>query len=635
MKNKDFDFISKKLESENISAPEALSEENIKAKIEEGTSADKIVKFPKNNKRFFNTAVSIAAAIALVVVSLTAVNHYGSKVDEVKPSNNTGITQSNEDILYFSSYDEIDELLKERLPEEEKYYFGKGLVKSESAMEATDSANTADGAAPSHSETYKQVETVDEADIVKTDGEYIYFKSSDEKVEIASAKNGKTERASTINLKGTKYIQELFVKENSLVILSTEDNFSKKAGLVSKTYVSVFDISDKSKPDLKYEYSQSGRYISSRMIGKYVYLISNTSSYYYYKNECIPCCTGEDGEFKELPVEDICAIKESNEGSYTVVGALDITNGSKAKKTKAVIGSANDVYCNENNLYIAGANYSNAFYYNGIYSPESTIIKYSLDKTNIKLVATGRVKGNINNQFSMDEKDGYFRIATTSVNKEGKDINVLYVLDKKLDEVGRVRGFAKNEHIEAVKYIGDMAYVITYEQTDPLFIIDLSDPENPEILGEVKITGFSTLLVPIDEKTLLGIGYSTEENEFGEATNGLKLALFDIGNPASPKVIDEKELEGCDSSAQYSHKALTQNKEKGYLAIPASFYEELEQEDYYYKEGALVFRAQNGKIKIDKAFKSDKLDEADRCVYINNYIYVVDTFSGNIDSFEF
>ena len=135
----------------------------------------------------------------------------------------------------------------------------------------------------------------------------------------------------------------------------------------------------------------------------------------------------------------------------------------------------------------------------------------------------------------------------------------------------------------------------------------------------------------IDEKTLLGIGYSTEENEFGEATNGLKLALFDIGNPAKPKVIGEKELIGVDSPAQYSHKALVQNSDEGYFAIPCSYYNEETEE---YGEGALAFSVKNGKIEVNKKFVSDEIEQCQRCVYIGNFIYALDTYEGIIDSFS-
>ena len=632
MKNNDFDYIKEKFDNDKISSPESLSEENIKAKLEKGTKVSNVIKFKPNNKRFVKSAVSIAAAIALVVVSISAVNHFSSKVTD----NESTITTSNDDIIYFSSREEIDKLMKERLETEKS---GSGLLVKNFEKSAEDAEVASDGSSgkmnygksvgagsgASHSDTYKQVDTVDEADIVKTDGKYIYYLSGCEReIVIVSAENGKTKKASRIKLNDDSEPRDIFVKDNTLVLIASGIRYTDKKEYEYKTITTVkaYDIKDRSNPKEKYSYSQSGYYNSSRMIGDCVYIISNETNFYYVKNRIYPCATDKDGEFKEISPGNICAIREGKGGNYTVIGALDVSNGNK-KKTKAVIGATDEIYCSENNLYITGINYDfNSYTFNS----ECTIVKISLDKTNINIKATGRVKGNVNDQYSMDEKDGYFRIATTKQTQKGNDINVLYVLDEKLNEVGRVNSFAKNEHIEAVKYIGDMAYVITYEQTDPLFIIDLSDPENPDILGEVKISGFSTMLVPVDEKTLLGIGYSTEENEFGEATNGLKLALFDISNPAKPKVIGEKEFEGVDSEVQYEPKALVVNSEKNYYAIPATF-------DDYESQGALVFSVKNGKIKMLKEFKSDRLIESDRCLYIDDDIYVLDTYEEIIDSF--
>ena len=637
MKNNDFDFIKEKLEGENINAPEALSEENVKARLEKGTSANNIIKFKPNNKRFFKSAVSIAAAIVLVVVSLTVVNHYNNKVTDNNETPQS--VQSGEDIIYFSNYDEIDALMKERLEENSEYQYGgflrKNGAKSGDTAMVDESAGegTPGNTSSSYSETYKQVDAVDEADIVKTDGEYIYVVQNDERsnVLIFSAKNGKTEKVATVKLKEENWGKEIFISGNRLILVSTADGYNEKNVFSSSTIVSVYDISDKSNPKKEDEYSQSGYYNSSRMIGDCIYIVSSHMNFYYYKDYTIPCATNAKGDYEELAPADICAVKNSESAGYTVIGALDVATGKKSAQTKAVIGCVQDIYCSENNLYVAGVNYGYQTYgYNGSYSPETTVVKFSFDKTDIKLAATGKVEGNINDQFSMDENAGYFRIATTTFTKDGKDINVLYILDEKLEQVGKVDGFAKNEHIEAVRFIGDMAYVITYERTDPLFIIDLSSPKEPKILGEVKISGFSSLLVPVDENTMLGIGYSTEDGEFGEAVSGLKLALFDISNPAQPKVLDAKEFENVDSPAQFSHKALVVNNEKGYFAIPISKFTETKTNN-----GALVFNVKNGKIAIEKTFSTDKFEyQVDRCPFIGDFIYVVDADSGIIDSFE-
>ena len=397
MKNIDFDFIKEKFEAEGIAPPEALSEENIKSSLEKKES--KIIKFKPNNNRFFKSAVSIAAAIALVVVSLSVVNHYNNKVTE--NTDTPTVSDSEENIIYFTSYDELNKLIKERAPKvKEGITLWNEVAKSGTAIEDYAFEN-ADGAAAapssaSYSETYKQVDAVDEADIVKTDGEYIYSVSSDEnsKVLIFSAENGKTKRVAAIRLKSGAWGKEMFLSGNRLVVISTLDGYNSQGNWSSSTVVTTYNISNKEKPKKENEYTQSGYYTSSRMIGDCVYVISSVANYYTYKDFCIPCATNEDGKFEEIDVKDICAIRDSDGSGYTVIGALDVSSGKKAKQTKAVIGCSETVYCNENNLYVAGTEYN--FYpyyrYNGSYShnPKCTVVKFSFDKTNIKLAATGK-----------------------------------------------------------------------------------------------------------------------------------------------------------------------------------------------------------------------------------------------------
>ena len=239
------------------------------------------------------------------------------------------------------------------------------------------------------------------------------------------------------------------------------------------------------------------------------------------------------------------------------------------------------------------------------------IMRADISKGKIDFTAQGSVRGRINDQFSMDETDGYFRIATTAYVK-GKDVNYLYVLDKNLKTVGKVKGFAAGEQIKAVRYIGDTAYVITYEQTDPLFVIDLSDPEAPEMLGSVKITGFSSLLVPEGEDKLIGIGTATSEEEIGEVEDGVKIALFDISDPLAPKVLDSMEYKGWSSDVQYDHKALTVGSEEGWYAIPYFAWDED-------KGGVLQFRANGGTLEEMEIYETGQ--GIDRCLYIDDYIY--------------
>ena len=238
----------------------------------------------------------------------------------------------------------------------------------------------------------------------------------------------------------------------------------------------------------------------------------------------------------------------------------------------------------------------------------------------IKIAAKTTVNGYIHNQFSMDERNGYFRIATT----DGR-ANNLYVFDNNLKQVGEVTGFAKKEEIKAVKYVGDTAYVITYEETDPLFVIDLSNPSNPVIKGSVKITGFSSQLLSIDENTIFGIGYSDD--------GGIKLALFDVFAPESPKVLDSLVIENSWSNAQFNHKAICINRQQGYIAFDADFYDTDSGTD---KSGAVVIKLDGKSISLtDKLIinPTEEFDYAQRVTYIGETLYVLDN-AGNIHSFK-
>ena len=170
----------------------------------------------------------------------------------------------------------------------------------------------------------------------------------------------------------------------------------------------------------------------------------------------------------------------------------------------------------------------------------------------------------------MDEYNDTFRIATTVTGSDFQPINKLFILDSNMKKIGEVDGFAKNESIKAVRFIGNTAYVITFKNTDPLFVIDLSNSAKPIIKGSVKITGFSSNLIPVNSTTLLGIGYG--ESGLNLFEDGVKTVLFDVSNPEKPTVLDTKEFDNVLSEAQSNHKAILTTPNSNEFAIP---YEEV------------------------------------------------------------
>ena len=249
---------------------------------------------------------------------------------------------------------------------------------------------------------------------------------------------------------------------------------------------------------------------------------------------------------------------------------------------------------------------------------------YKLDfKNDIKFIAKATFSGTVNNQFSMDEYNGNFRIATTKYDKNSNQISNVYVLDKDLKKLGETDDFAKGEDIHAVRFSGDTAYVITFEYTDPLFVIDLSNPKKPIIKGSVKISGFSTNLIPIDSDTLLGIGTA---NDFSNPyARGIKFALFDVSDPQKPTVLDSKTIKNTASEAQDTHKAILVNKSENYFAIPFEYVKANDNGIEQIKAGAIAFEIKDKKISIVKKY-STKIENADpvRSTIVDNVIY---TFS--------
>ncbi|MCH5320233.1 MAG: beta-propeller domain-containing protein [Eubacterium sp.] len=628
--NKDFDFIKNEFEKENITAPDTLSEDAARDMLE-GKEQKKIRLY---QTRTFKSIVSAAACIAIVITALAVSRPYFVTKENVVD------TDSSQQVLNsFASINDVKSAVKkiERQNMDHYFYFDKGAMVDEVAEDMAVTSSAA--GSTSYAQTYKQVDAVDEGDIIKNDGRYIY--SLDSRLNKIRIYNSDAEFVSLIedfkhdysNILGDEYIVDMYVYKDFLVVNTNKsvyenDDYENSVG----TY--IYDISDISKPNEISSFSQSGYYTSSRMIGSQLYVVSND---YIYSNQCkddsdyIPyVCEGKNGEKEPLKLDDICYAVNPSTASYLVVSSIDIETGKKSSDTKALFGAGADIYCNENNMYVC-MNEANGLIDSLSYAPTETklcIVKIKLDKNDIQFTATGEVVGNTNDQFSMDEKDGNLRIATTSYDKDGEEINNLFVLNENLEKIGEVTGFAKTESIKAVRFIGDMAYVITYEQTDPLFVIDLSNPESPQIKGEVEITGFSSLLVPIDENTLLGIGFSTEDGFDMEITNGLKLALFDISNPEKPQVLDSIAMKNTDSDAQYNHHALVVNTDKGYYAIPYNNHDNL-------RKGAITFKIQDGKIVITNDFiaSSPDYENISRCTYIDDTMYLLSD-SANIYIFN-
>ena len=318
-----------------------------------------------------------------------------------------------------------------------------------------------------------------------------------------------------------------------------------------------------------------------------------------FKPQYIDTQTGE--EVKCVNFDCIYYIPEFEDTSYLNIVAFNV-NKDEPANIESYLGAGNTIYSSIDNLYVTKLKYD----YNDETKKSNTttqIYKFSLKDATCTFEKTGEVPGSVLNQFSMDEKDGYFRIATTdnSTWNSENDTNNLYVLNENLEIVGKLENLAKGEKIYSVRFIGSRAYMVTFVQTDPLFVIDLADPTNPTVLGELKIPGYSKYLHPYDETHLIGFGEDTKVVNYGYGdqvvTNGMKISLFDVTDPSNPKEMYNEKIgkKGTYSELLNNHKALLFSKEKNIIAFPISITGENYEVTF---QGAIVYG-----LSLEKGFE--------------------------------
>ncbi len=484
------------------------------------------------------------------------------------------------------------------------------------SLSAVAKASSAESAGVDYSGTNIQVEGVDEADIVKTDGKYIYMVSGNKFVIARAYPEESAEILSEFELK--KFTpNELFVDEDRILIFGTsyyEDrNLYPNAGgdaLRSRfipysgiTSIKIFDASDKSNPEIIREADFEGNYITSRKIDSWVYFVINSYPRFYDYNEITPMNMlprFREGSEEFTPSVDCTNVKyfePIRPESFVTVAGINIQSDEDIEK-EVILGSGQNAYASLGNLYIAETDYG--YGYNGypeidraIPREKTRIYKFGLDNGNIAYLGNGVAPGTILNQFSMDEYKDYFRIATTTGNvwdENQKSKNNVYVFDDDLDLIGSLEDLAPGERIYSTRFMGNRAYMVTFKKIDPLFVIDLSNPKNPEVLGKLKIPGFSDYLHPYDEDHIIGVGKDTAEAGIDEKERreldfawyqGLKLAIFDVSDVENPKQLHVELIgdRGTDSEALSNHKAFLFDKERKLLVIPVTL-AEIDREKY-------------------------------------------------------
>lgn len=533
--------------------------------------------------------------------------------------------------LRFGSNDEFRRFLIQSNSRNGAYRGGVGTIADGLIpVSAPTLKSGASAATPTHSGTNVQVDGVDEADIVKTDGNHLYILSRGDLLIVTAARDGQAATiASRTTLEGSPVAE--YLEGDRLTVVSSvygnpiaiDPGIGAGAAVkrIAPSYqytpprvkVTQFDLSNRATPKVLQESYLDGSYIDSRSTGGKVYVALQDDAASRMQPKWIPSADGTGGKFetqaafqarlRSAKLADLApTFVTKTGGTITRTGLLidpkqtlrpqaaDDQNllslvvfDASAKATgpidsAGVVGSyATTLHASKDNIYLLTPRYSS----DGSTDGSTTITKFSL-AGGVKLAASGEVPGQVLNQFSVDEFNGNLRIATTishwnvARGQGVRSTNNLYVLDQSGDSlniVGRLENIAPNERIFSARFDGEKGYLVTFEQVDPLFTLDLSDPRKPKIVGELKLPGFSRYLQPIGPGLLLGIGRDADPAT--GRTQDLQVSLFDVSDATSPKRIANTLIappgsEWNWSDAEYDHHAISYFPEEKILTIPVS-----------------------------------------------------------------
>ena len=359
-----------------------------------------------------------------------------------------------------------------------------------------------------------------------------------------------------------------------------------------------------------------------------------------------------------VPAERISILPNGDISNQLIIAGIDTVSNTEPDLL-AVLGTSGIVYASVNYLYVAAFNYP--IYplmekSTGLTSTEAVtetstdIYRFKLQGGHVSEAGQGSVPGTTLNQFSMDEYEGNFRVATTSGGMWSDDpaVNNLFVLDTNMKTIGQLTGLAPGESIKSVRFMGAQAYVVTFRNVDPLFVINLGNPALPSVLGQLKIPGYSTYLHPYADNMLLGFGYDVK-NEGESAYNmGLKVSLFDISDFSQPKELSTILLgsRGSYSEVLDNQKALLFSKEKNLIAFPVTLTKTLTSDPLEYGQNAfqglmvLVVNAENqltlrGNITHDAHNDFNGYDMITRAAWSGSTLFTISgrqIRSANLDS---
>lgn len=602
----------------------------------------------KINRLKFTAAV--AAMVAICLVAGVVWDSFGN-LPQVITGTPTGIIVNDEPEANINglkkpaSYTEVFELFDNSVKEEYEYYedvvdegfdeeldgipqsnsvnFGGSLGNKGEASTGTNSAapqkpttNTVTTPETEFSETNTQVEGVDESDIVKTDGKYIYIlKTATNKVIVAKPNEGKIIKSATLTLTeqhlNGHYINydEMYVNSNILIAVGT----TYSANGIPRAVADFYSLENPEAPKHINTLSQTGSVISSRVSNGVLYMFStqNYSAFTVDKENpktYLPFISTKDKE-EAIKSQNIYLFNTEKDSSQTYLVSCSMKiKTAEFITAKSVMGGGEEIFTSEKSVYVV-REFLNPNYKDNSCTYKTKIVRFEIGKGGtLAPVAVGEVKGTVLNQFSMAESDdGYFRIVTTAQKRMGLKYNNLYILNNNLKLTGSIENLAPDEKIFSARLSGDVGYFVTYKEVDPLFAVDLKNPNNPKILSKLKIPGFSEYLHPYGDGLLLGIGKDSNDRGL------IKLSMFNVSDPKNVTEKHTKILSEKYAAVNKNHKAGLISVNKNLIGFAAG-----------YKGKYYLFSYSASKGFAQKAVLSAPSENADynRGLYIGNYLYL-------------
>ena len=530
-----------------------------------------------------------------------------SQSDEALKENVTFKFHTTSEIPTIEDGDQLAKLMKRSV---ERYSFAQ----EESATAESDTSSETSGSDNSSavSETNTQVEGVDEADIIKATQDYTYF-VRDGEVTITSNAAPDAEVVASISEQNFRPNQ-LYVTGDQLVVIGhgqffNEAEFEKYDIAPSLFYggtaeVRLYDISEPSNPTFERNIQLSGHANTSRVIDGHLYVVANHHTYLDPREEkemdVRPFIY--DSSIHEEPVrmqyDSIRYFPKKSVNNFMTLASIPLHQSESKVSIESYLGASEDVYVSKNNMYVTSTEVKRSEKNDEmrIEDIHTNVKQFSLNEGTVTFKNEQQVPGRVLNQFSMDERNEVFSIATTTGDRwrsETPSENHLFTYDLSLNRLGSVEGLAEGERIYSARFIEDRAYLVTFEQVDPLFVIDLKDPKNPNVLGKLKIPGFSNYLHPLGDHHVLGFGRQTKlvDNPNGGdpfvRTTGLKISMFNVEDVTNPVEQDSVVIGGYGSSElNYNHKALYWHPEKNLFGLPVNAYNPDEETHF---NGAYLF----------------------------------------------